>query len=85
MIVRQFRLVLQAKEVISKGGNQKDVAKKLNLHPYVAGKVADQAVNFSFEKLEASYKKLLEMDLAAKSSVQVLDVALESFVAGIGS
>ncbi len=83
MVMRQIRLVLLAKEIILQGGSQKEVAKKLQLHPYVAGKVSEQALNFSKESLEKSYKKLLLIDQRIKLSQVELDVALESFVAGL--
>ena len=43
MIVRQFRLMLQAREILDAGGNQTDVSKQLRQHSYVAQKISGQA------------------------------------------
>lgn len=80
MIVRQFRLILQAREYMELG---KDPRQVLGVHPFVADKVAAQARNFSLQGLEEIYHRLLEMDLAAKISAASLDVALDSLVASI--
>jgi DNA polymerase-3 subunit delta len=66
MILRQFRLLLQARELLDGGGNAFGVKQALHLHEYVAGKVCDQAKQFSLPELEAVHHRLLEMDEAAK-------------------
>jgi DNA polymerase-3 subunit delta len=80
MVIRQFRLLLQAKEIIEASGNRFEVQKALGLHEFVAGKISEQSARFSMSTLEKIYHHLLEMDEAAKTGGMPLDVALEMFV-----
>jgi DNA polymerase-3 subunit delta len=80
MIVRQFRLLLIAREVIDEGGALPDVTEALGLHPYVAEKAFKQARAFSMETLESIYHRLLAMDEAAKTGVMPLDMALDALI-----
>lgn len=83
MIVRQFRLILLAREVLEQGGADGSAANTLKLHPYVAEKVTTQARRFSLEALEDIYRRLLEIDEAIKTGQVEAEVALDAFVAGI--
>jgi DNA polymerase III subunit delta len=80
MIVRQFRLLLIAREVMDEGGALPDVTEALGLHPFVAEKAFKQARAFSMETLESIYHRLLSMDEAAKTSVTPLDMALDALI-----
>lgn len=81
MIVRQFRLLLQAREILDRGGDENAVTKRLNLHPYVGKKITGQARRFRMQTLEATYHRLLEVDLAMKSSDMDGDQLLDVFIA----
>jgi len=80
MVVRQFRLLLQAREILDGRGNQSDVARALGVHPFVAEKAAQQATRFSMESLESIYRKLLRVDEGVKTSQVTLDLALDTLV-----
>ena len=80
MVVRQFRLLLLAREVIENHGGQSEVEQALGVHAFVAEKVFTQARRFSLTALEKIYHKLLEIDEAAKTSQVTLDLALETLV-----
>ena len=80
MIVRQFRLLIQAREILNRRGNQDDVARALGVHPFVAEKTTAQARRFSIESLESIYHKLLEIDEGVKTSQVTLDLAMEMLV-----
>ncbi len=80
MVVRQFRLLLLAREVLDGRGGVKEVTNALGVHPFVAEKVAGQAKRFSLTSLEKIYYKLLEIDEAAKRSQVTLDLAMETLV-----
>jgi DNA polymerase-3 subunit delta len=80
MVIRQFRLLLQAKEILEAGGNRLDVQEKLGLHEFVAGKLTDQTRRVTLASIEATYHKLLEMDEQAKTSQVPLDLALDILV-----
>ena len=80
MVIRQFRLLLLAREVIDNRGNKDDVTKALGVHPFVAEKVFGQAQRFTLPALEKIYHKLLEIDEGAKTGKVTLDLSLEMLV-----
>src|SRR5215213_1160219 len=80
MVVRQFRLLIQAREILDARGNQNDVARALGVHPFVAEKTTHQAARFSIESLEYIYHKLLTIDEAVKTSQIALDLAMDTLV-----
>lgn len=77
MIIRQFRLLLLAKEAQSSNQN---VQKVLNVSPFVTKKILAQAKNFNLDDLENIYRHLLEVDVSSKIGQDSLEVALETFV-----
>lgn len=80
MVVRQFRLLIQAREILDGRGNQHDVARALGVHPFVAEKTTQQAGRFSVESLENIYHRLLKIDEGVKTSQITLDLALDTLV-----
>ena len=80
MVVRQFRLLIQAREILDGRGNKDDVARALGVHPFVAEKAAQQASRFSIESLEAIYHRLLSIDEKVKTSQVTLDLAMDTLV-----
>ena len=80
MVVRQFRLLIQAREILDGRGNKDDVARALGVHPFVAEKTTGQAARFSIESLEAIYHQLLKIDEGVKTSQVTLDLALDTLV-----
>ena len=80
MVVRQFRLLIQAREILDGRGNKDDVARALGVHPFVAEKTTQQAARFSIESLESIYRKLLRIDEGVKTSQMTLDLALDTLV-----
>lgn len=83
MIVRQFRLILQVREIIDNGGTTNDVMSKLNQKSFPADKLMKQARNFSMAQLEDLYRKLLELDLSLKSGGAEDTTAIDTFIASI--
>jgi DNA polymerase-3 subunit delta len=80
MVVRQFRLLIQAREILDGRGNKDDVARALGVHPFVAEKTTQQAGRFSVESLEFVYHKLLAIDEGVKTGQVTLDLALDTLV-----
>jgi len=80
MVVRQFRLLIQAREILDGRGNKDDVARALGVHPFVAEKTTGQAARFSMESLEGIYRKLLRIDEGVKTSQLTLELALDTLV-----
>src|SRR6188474_903301 len=81
MVVRQFRLLIQAREILDGRGNQNDVARALGVHPFVAEKTTQQATHFSIETLEQIYRRLLKVDEEVKTGQITLDLAMDTLVA----
>ncbi len=80
MVVRQFRLLLQAREIIEARGGKEQVASALGVHPFVAEKTANQAKRFTLPVLEDIHHKLLEIDEGVKTSRVTLELALDLLV-----
>lgn len=80
MVVRQFRLLLQAREILDGRGNKDDIARALGVHPFVAEKTTGQANRFSMDALENIYRRLLSIDERVKTSQIALDLALDTLI-----
>src|SRR5512134_511233 len=80
MMVRQFRLLIQAREILDGRGNKDDVARALGVHPFVAEKTTQQAARFSIDSLERIYHRLLNIDEGVKTSQVTLDLAMDMLV-----
>ncbi len=57
--------------------------RSLGVHPFVAGKVTEQARNFTLVDLERIYHRLMEIDVADKTGQLQLDFALIGLVAAV--
>ncbi len=84
MIVRQFRLLLQARELLDRGSRPPDVATEMRIQQFVAEKISAQSRRFSLPVLELIYRRLLDVDLAMKTSQMPGDLALETLVVALG-
>ncbi len=80
MVVRQFRLLIQAREILDGRGNKDDVARALGVHPFVAEKTTGQANRFTIDSLENIYRRLLVIDERVKTSQITLDLALDTLI-----
>lgn len=80
MVIRQFRLLLMAREVLDSHGGKVEVTKALGVHPFVAEKTTGQARHFNILVLEKIYHRLLEIDEGVKTGQFSLDLALDTLV-----
>jgi DNA polymerase III subunit delta len=79
MVVRQFRLLIQARELIDEGrGGQ--AGSELRLPGFVADKLTGQARRFSMGQLEAVYHRLLLMDESIKTGQTPAELAFDIFI-----
>jgi DNA polymerase-3 subunit delta len=85
MIIRQFRLLIQAREIIDTGGNENDIKDHLKLHPFVAQKIYNQAGKFKLSTLEAIYHQLLQIDIGEKTGEMPGDLALDVLIAKLSN
>ncbi len=87
MVIRQFRFILLAAEILESGGTDQEVIAALRpapfkVQPFSAQKISAQARRFSIDTLEAVYRRLLEIDEAVKTGQMEWEVALDTFIAG---
>jgi len=82
MVVRQFRFLLQIREIIDEGGNLDLVKHEIPRLTY-AGQYYLQAQRFTQAELDGIYHRLLQLDEGIKSSQVSDDLALELLVAEI--
>lgn len=67
LIARQCNMLLQAKELKSKGHDRRSIASKIGVPPFAAGKYLAQASRFKPEKLRQAVVKCVEAEEAVKS------------------
>jgi DNA polymerase-3 subunit delta len=80
MIVRQFRLLLIAREALDEGSQPSNALPK-NTPDFVVKKICAQAGKFSLDVLDHIYRELLDIDLASKFGGFDLSFSLDSFIA----
>jgi DNA polymerase-3 subunit delta len=85
MIVRQFRLLIQVKELKARGISPGASAKALRIHPFPASKLYNQATHFTTAQLEKIYRHLSEIDLQIKTGRIDAELALDLLVAGLAT
>ncbi len=85
MVVRQFRLLIQVKELRTGGATAQGVAQALKIHSFPAGKLYKQANHFSAAQLETVYRHLLDTDVDIKTGKIEVEVALDLLVAGLAA
>jgi DNA polymerase III subunit delta len=81
LVVRQFRLLIMAREVLDEGGGSTEIMKELRQPKFVSDKLARQAHRFSMADLEDIYRHLLDVDVAVKTSRTTIDLALDLLIA----
>jgi DNA polymerase-3 subunit delta len=80
MIVRQYRILLQVKELMQQGLNRDAIAKKIRLHPFPTKKAMAQARQYSPQQLDSIYDRLLDTDVAIKTGKMEANLALDILV-----
>jgi len=81
LIARQWRLLVEAKELREMGGGPAEVASRLRVAPWQARKLLGQERSFSREELKALYRALLDTDVAIKTGQVEPVLGLDLFVA----
>ena len=84
MVVRQFRLLIQAREALDDGLSLDQVGKEMGQKAFVTRKMVGQAQRFTLPRLESLYHQLLEIDEAVKTSQMTLETALNLLVVDVG-
>jgi DNA polymerase-3 subunit delta len=80
MITRQFRLIVQTKELSSRL-SPSQIQAKLGLKSYALDKTLDQAKSYDFERIRQAYGRLLKADVDIKTGRYNDRIALELLIA----
>ena len=82
MITRQVRLLVQVKDLINQKCNRNEIRERMGINnDFVLNKALEQSRNYSMERLEQIYRKILETDIAIKQGIWKGDLALDLLVA----
>lgn len=85
MIAYQFRNLIIIKDLTNRSLNPSEISQKTALHPFVIRKSLDIIDNFTTEKLQKIYQKLLEADISIKTGQIEPRLALDLLIVGLCS
>ena len=83
MIHRQFRLLIQAREIIDEGGSVQQIEQELKVLNFVARKLYTQAQRFSLRQLLEIFSRLLNIDEGIKTGGMPGQTAYELLIADL--
>lgn len=85
MIVRQFRLLIQVRELLDEnpGRSPEDMAGEIGVHPYPIKKIIPQAKLFTLPQLKKIYHQLSDVDQAIKTGQVGDKLALDLLIASL--
>ncbi|MFL7891104.1 MAG: DNA polymerase III subunit delta [Anaerolineales bacterium] len=81
MIVRQFRLLVQSREIIDHQGGEQEITSLLKVHPYVGQKLAKQVNHFTQPQLDSIFHQLLEIDSRLKLGKMDNELSIDLLIA----
>ncbi|MEX2461775.1 MAG: DNA polymerase III subunit delta [Paenibacillaceae bacterium] len=85
LIARQFRMMLQIKELERQGYSQQQIAGSISAHPYAVKLASEQGRSYSLAKLSGLLSQLGELDYRMKSGKVDKALGLELFILEIPS
>ncbi len=81
MVVRQYRLIIQAREMMTAGLSTREIGQRLGIaSEFVLQRILDQTQRYSLSRLKAAYRRLLEADVGVKRGHYDEEMALELLV-----
>jgi len=81
MVVRQYRLIIQAREMMTAGLSAREMGQRLGItSDFVLQRILDQAQRYSLPRLKTAYRRLLEADVGVKRGHYDEEVGLELLV-----
>ncbi len=83
MFIRQFRLLIQVKELADEGKRPPAISQELKMHNFVVGKLYQQCQGFGMSQLEQIYRHLLSIDVDVKTGKNDMTTALNLLVASL--
>lgn len=85
MIVRQFRLLIQVRELLDEnpGRSPDEMADEIGVHPFPIKKITPQAKHFNLPQLKKIYKQLSDLDQSIKTGRLDGKLALDLLIASL--
>ncbi|MGL6106570.1 DNA polymerase III subunit delta [Romboutsia sp.] len=80
MVARQFKVVMQVRQLQQEGYTSKVISERLKIHPFVAGKALKQANNFSDDIIIDMLNYILESDYKIKNGLIRDTLAIEILI-----
>ena len=80
LLVRQFKLLLEVKELDKRGYARKDIATKTGLHPFAVGKYQEQAKSFHRKNLREIIEYGIDLEESVKTGRLSDTLAVELFI-----
>ncbi len=80
LIARQYRLLIQARELLDQRLSPAEIGNRLGVHGFVAQRILQQAPPYSAGQLRSAYGRLLEADLSIKRGIYNDETALELLI-----
>ena len=80
LLARQFKLLLEVKELDKKGMARKEIAEKTGLNPFVVGKYQTQAKAFSSKELRTIIEDSVDTEEAVKTGKLTDMLGVELFI-----
>jgi len=85
LIARQFRIMLQVKELASRSLPNRQIAAQLGLHPYAVRLAAEKARAWSEERLAERLREIAELDYRMKTGQIGKELGLELYLLQSGA
>lgn len=85
LISRQFRMMLQVKDMARQSYSEQQIASQLSLHPYAVKIAGEQARKFEFSRLKEILVLLAKLDYEMKSGKIDKVLGLELFLLKLGA
>ncbi len=82
LIARQFNQILQVKDLIGSGNGRAQISSKLGVSPYVAGKLTDQARNYTREQIISYVTLCVQLEEDVKTGHLDDELAVELLITG---
>lgn len=82
MITRQVRLLVEVKDLVNRKCGRNEIRSRMGItSDFVLNKALEQSRNYSMERLEHIYRKILETDISIKQGIWKGDLALDLLIA----
>lgn len=82
LLVRQFQILFQVKDMQNHGKSRQEMAKSIGLAPFIVGKYENQTKGFSLEQLRECVKKCAKVEEQIKTG-QIVDlIGVELLIIG---